>query len=159
MNKKNYINFLYRIKTLKKVRPKSSQDRLSRLPCSSRLSTLVRPLAADVGPSALALFVFHVSVLFSPSTPVLRPGAPLMSRSLLTPTFLFGESYLVRVETFVCLTTDLVPLDLTFSGGFPNPSSLSPVTVAVLHQPRFATTLTFFSTNSHPLLGSTPFIH
>nr|VDD15182.1 unnamed protein product [Brassica oleracea] len=46
------------------------------------ISTPVRPLAAGVGPSALALFVFHIYVLFSPSTPVLRPGAPLMSRSL-----------------------------------------------------------------------------
>ena len=91
--------------------------------------------------------------------PVLRPGAPFLTTSLLTPTFLSGESYSVRVEALVCLFTDLVPPDLKCSGGFPNPSSLSPVIVAVLHQHWFATALTSLSTNIHPLLGSTPCIH
>ncbi|KAG2289690.1 hypothetical protein Bca52824_049294 [Brassica carinata] len=45
--------------------------------------------------------------------------------------------------------------DLTFSG-VPQPVRASGGSIAVLHQPRFATTLTFFSTNYHPLLGSTP---
>ncbi|KAF3496185.1 hypothetical protein DY000_02058220 [Brassica cretica] len=64
----------------------------------------------------------------------------------------------LTVGNLGCLIKDLVPPDLTFHGGFPNPSRFSPVSVPVFHHRHRAAMLTSPSTNTHPLLGLKPFI-
>lgn len=130
------------------------------------MKTRLQPPPLDAGEpsgrrrrvSRFISFILLVSVSFQPFTLALRPGSPSLSTSLLTPRFLSVESLALWVADLGCLITDLVPPDLTFYGGFPNPSRFSPVSVPVSHHRHRAAMLTSPSTNTHPLLGLKPFI-